>query len=137
MEISFTKMQGLGNDFVVIDATSRPIDVWTAVEASGFEKAYTTVTRAALEDDGVDAAVVVLGANHWLPGRSVPDIFRSIRRDFPEKSLLAVSPLGDRDLYIQMCRGFQANGIPSYNNDDAAIAALAALWRYRSYLDKL
>lgn len=27
MEISFTKMQGLGNDFVVIDATSRPIDL--------------------------------------------------------------------------------------------------------------
>lgn len=27
MEISFTKMQGLGNDFVVIDATSQPIEL--------------------------------------------------------------------------------------------------------------
>ena len=29
MEISFTKMQGLGNDFVVIDATSQPIELTT------------------------------------------------------------------------------------------------------------
>lgn len=29
MEISFTKMQGLGNDFVVIDATSQPIELST------------------------------------------------------------------------------------------------------------
>ena len=27
MEITFTKMQGLGNDFVVIDATSQPIEL--------------------------------------------------------------------------------------------------------------
>ncbi len=29
MEISFTKMQGLGNDFVVIDATSQPVELTT------------------------------------------------------------------------------------------------------------
>jgi diaminopimelate epimerase len=29
MEITFTKMQGLGNDFVVIDATSQPIELTT------------------------------------------------------------------------------------------------------------
>ena len=108
-----------------------PIDVWTAMEASGFEAAYTTVTRAALEDEGVDAAVVILGANDWLPGRSVPGLFEGIRRDFPQKPLLAVSPLGDREIYIQLCRGFQAIGIPSYSSDEAAIEALAALWRYR------
>jgi len=108
-----------------------PIDVWTAIEASGFEAAYTTVTRAALEDEGVDAAVVILGANDWLPGRSVPGLFEGIRRDFPQKPLLAVSPLGDREIYIQLCRGFQAIGIPSYSSDEAAIEALAALWRYR------
>jgi diaminopimelate epimerase len=27
MELTFTKMHGLGNDFVVIDATSQPIDL--------------------------------------------------------------------------------------------------------------
>jgi acyl-CoA synthetase (NDP forming) len=113
-----------------------PIDVWTAIEASGFAAAYTTVTRAALEDEGVDAAVVILGAIDWLPGRSVPDLFKEIRRDFPYKPLLAVSPLGDREIYIQLCRGFQAIGIPSYTSDAAAVEALAALWRYRRYLEK-
>jgi len=112
-----------------------PIDVWTAIEASGFEAAYTTVTRAALEDEGVDAAVVILGAIDWLPGQSVPGLFEGIRRDFPHKPLLAVSPLGDREIYIQLCRGFQAIGIPSYSSDEAAIEALAALWRYYKTLN--
>jgi acyl-CoA synthetase (NDP forming) len=114
-----------------------PIDVWTAIEASGFEAAYTTVTRAALEDDGVDAAVVILGANDWMPGKSIPDLFLEFRRDFPQKPLLAVSPLGDRELYIRLCRGFQAAGIPSYTSDETAIEALAALWRYRQTVSSL
>jgi acetate---CoA ligase (ADP-forming) len=108
-----------------------PIDLWTAIEASGFEAACTTVTRAALEDEGVDAAVVILGAIDWIPGQSVPHLFEGIKRDFPAKPILAVSPLGDREIYIRLCRGFQAIGIPSYTSDEAAIDALAALWRYR------
>ena len=108
-----------------------PIDVWTAVEASGFEAAYTTVTRAALEDDGVDAVVVIMGAIDWMPGKKVPPIFAGIRKDFPQKPILAVSPLGDRKVYDRLCRGFQAIGIPSYNRDETAITSLAALWRYR------
>jgi acyl-CoA synthetase (NDP forming) len=112
-----------------------PIDVWTAVEASGFEAAYTTTTRAALEDDGVDAVVVILGAIDWLPGRSIPDLFGELHRDFPEKPLLAVSPLGDREVYIRLCRGFQAAGIPSYDSDEAAIDALAAMWRRRRWME--
>jgi acyl-CoA synthetase (NDP forming) len=108
-----------------------PVDVWTAIEASGFEATYTTITRAALADDGVDAAVVILGAIDWIPGKSVPQLFQAIRRDFPDKPLLAVSPLGDRQVYIRLCRGFQSAGIPSYASDEAAIEALAALWRYR------
>ncbi len=108
-----------------------PVDVWTAIEASGFEATYTTITRAALEDNGVDAAVVIMGANDWIPGRSVPQLFRAIRQDFPEKPILAVNPLGDREVYIRLCRGFQAVGIPSYASDEAAVEALAALWRYR------
>jgi acyl-CoA synthetase (NDP forming) len=114
-----------------------PLDVWPAVEASGFEAAYTHVTRAALEDDGVDAAVVILGANDWIPGKNVPDLFKDIKRDFPQKALLAVSPLGDREIYIGLCRGFQSIGIPSYTSDQSAIEALAALWRYRSYLNNI
>jgi acyl-CoA synthetase (NDP forming) len=108
-----------------------PIDVWTAIEASGFEATYTTITRAALEDDGVDAVVVIMGAIDWMPGRSVPQLFQKIRQDFPEKPILAVNPLGDREVYIRLCQGFLAVGIPSYTSDEAAVAALAALWRYR------
>ena len=112
-----------------------PVDVWTAVEASGFEAAYTTATRAVMADDAVDAVVVILGAIDWVPGRSVPGMFGPIRQEFPDKPLLAVSPLGDRELYVRMCREFQSLGIPSYTGDENAIQSLAALCRYRHYLD--
>ena len=113
-----------------------PIDVWTAIEASGFEKTYTTITRAVMEDEGVDAVIAVMGANDWLPGKSVPELFKNIREEFPDKPLLAVSMLGDREIYLKMRRGFQDMGIPSYTSDEDAVASLAALYHYRQYLQK-
>ena len=111
-----------------------PIDVWTAIEASGFEKTYTVVTRAALEDENVDAVIVVMGANDWLNGKSVPGLFADIRQEFPVKPCLIVSMLGDREIYRRMRQGFQDIGIPSYTRDEDAVASLAALYRYRRYL---
>ena len=113
-----------------------PIDVWTAIEASGFEKTYVTVTRAALEDKGVDAVIAVMGANNWRDGGSVPEIFRDIRQAFPAKPLLAVCMLGDRNIYLKMLQGFQDIGIPCYSLDEDAIISLAALYRYRAYLNR-
>ena len=110
-----------------------PIDVWTAVEASGFEAAYTTITRAVLEDDGVDAVVVIMGAIDWIPGKDVPGLFQDIKKEFPDKPFLAVNPLGDRKIYQRMCQGFQALGIPTYTSAEDAIAALAAQYRYQQY----
>lgn len=111
-----------------------PVDVWTAIEASGFEATYTTITRAVLEDSEVDAAIVIMGANNWLPGRDVPALFSRIKRDFPAKPILAVAMLGDREIYLKMRRGFQAIRIPCYNRDEDAIFALAAMCRYQKRL---
>ncbi len=112
-----------------------PIDVWTAIEVSGFETAYAVTTRAALTDSGVDAVLVVMGANNWLPGRDVTALFADIKRDFPGKPLFAVAQPGDREIYQRMRRGFQAIGVPCYTSDDDAIFALAAMCRYRRYLE--
>jgi acyl-CoA synthetase (NDP forming) len=110
-----------------------PIDVWTAVETSGFEATYTTITRAALEDEGVDAVVVIMGAIDWIPGKDVPGLFKDIKKEFPDKSFLAVNPLGDRKIYQRMCQGFQSLGIPSYTSAEDAIISLAAQYRYQEY----
>jgi len=110
-----------------------PIDVWTAVEVSGFEAAYTKVTRAALEDDGVDAVVVIMGAVNWIPGKDIPGMFKDIKREFPDKPFLAANPLGDSKVYQRMRRGFQTLGIPSYTSAEDAIGALAAQYRYQEY----
>jgi acyl-CoA synthetase (NDP forming) len=111
-----------------------PIDVWTAIEASGFAPTYTTVTRVALEDEGVDSVILIMGANDWTPGKSVPGLFADIKKEFPSKPILAVSMLGDRKVYLRMRQGFQNIGIPSFTRDEDAISSLAALYRYRQHL---
>jgi acyl-CoA synthetase (NDP forming) len=108
-----------------------PVDVWVAIEASGFRTAYLPTTRAVLADKGVDAAVVILGAIDWMYGEDVPALFAGIKKDFPDKPILAVCPLGDRQIYLGLHRGFQDAGIPCYTSDEAAIAALAALYHFR------
>lgn len=113
-----------------------PVDVWTAVEFAGFEITYRTITRAVLEDDGVDAVLIIMGAIDWLPGKEVPALFEDIRKEFPAKPIMAVNPLGDRDIYNVMFRGFQAIGIPAYASDEEAIASLAAVYRYRQYRER-
>jgi acyl-CoA synthetase (NDP forming) len=110
-----------------------PVDAWVAIEASGFAATYRVATRAVLEDEGVDAAVVIMGAIDWLAGKSVPALFEDIKKEFPAKPILAVCPLGDRRQYLKLRQGFQDIGIPCYAGDVDAIAALAALYRYRQY----
>jgi acyl-CoA synthetase (NDP forming) len=110
-----------------------PIDVWAAVEASGFEATYTTTTRAVLEDDGVDAIVVVMGANDWIPGEDVSGLFKDLKKEYPDRPLLAANPLGDRKIFQRMCQGFQSLGIPNYTSAEDAIVALAAQYRYQQY----
>ena len=110
-----------------------PIDVWTAVEASGFEAAYKTITRAALEDDGVDAVVVVMGAIDWVPGKDVPSLFKDIKKELPDKAFMVANPLGDRKICQRMCQGFHSLGIPTYASAEDAIVALAAQYSYQEY----
>jgi acyl-CoA synthetase (NDP forming) len=110
-----------------------PVDVWVAIEASGFAAAYQVATRAVLEDAGVDAAVVIMGAIDWLDGESVPALFEDMKKEFPDKPILAVCPLGDTKIYLKLRQGFQDIGIPCYSSDVDAITALAALYHYRQY----
>jgi acetate---CoA ligase (ADP-forming) len=114
-----------------------PIDVWTAIEASGFEAAYTTITRAAMEDENSDAVMVVAGAIDWLPGKDIPGLFKDIKQAFPNKTLFAVNPLGDRRVYLRMNEGFLKIGIPHFSSVEVAVKVLAAMCRYRQYRTQL
>jgi acyl-CoA synthetase (NDP forming) len=70
-----------------------------------------------------------------MPGKDVPGIFKEMKTEYPGKPVLAVSPLGDREIFLKMHRGFQSLGIPSYTSDEEAVVALAALNRYRDSRD--
>ncbi len=74
-----------------------------------------------------------MAAIDWLPGGDIPGLFQGLRQEFPEKPLLAVSPLGDRKIYLRMNQGFLKLGIPCYASVEDAIKALAALYRYQQY----
>ena len=114
-----------------------PVDVWTAIEASGFAETYRVVTRALLMDEGIDAVIVITGAVDWIPGEDISALFAGMKTEFPHKPILAVTPLGDRDIFLRMHRDFRARGIPNYASDEEAIVALAALYRYKNFRDSL
>ncbi len=114
-----------------------PVDVWAAIEASGFEKAYAVILQAVLADPGVDAAVVIAAAVDWAPGRDLPGRFADLTRRFSGKPVYAVSPPGDPDIYLALHRGFTARGIPHYRDENSAIAALAAARRYAALRDRV
>ena len=114
-----------------------PVDVWTAIEASGFEETYRVVTRALLADEGVDSVIIISGAVDWIPGKAVSGLFENVKMEFPGKPVLAVTPLGDREIFLKMHQGFQSLGIPSYMSDEEAIMSLAALNRYRESRDTI
>lgn len=128
------KIKGLYPDWWQVRS---PVDVWTAIEASGFEDTYRTITGAVIEDEGVDAVVIIMGAIDWLPGGDVSELFTGIRKDFPDKPVMVVNPLGDGGLYLKMSWSFRSCGIPSYSGDKDAIFSLAALYRYRQYIANL
>jgi acetyltransferase len=114
-----------------------PVDVWTAIEASGFEATYTTVTRALLADEGVDAVIVITGAVDWMPGKEFAALLADLKNRYPGKPLLAVTPLGDREIYLKMHREFLARGIPNYAGDADAITSLAILYRCQEFRKSL
>ncbi len=113
-----------------------PVDVWAAIEASGFERAYAVILQAVLADPGVDAAVVIAAAVDWAPDRDLPGRFADLTRRFGGKPVYAVSPPGDPDIYLALHRGFTARGIPHYRDEASAIAALAATRRYALVRDR-
>ena len=57
-----------------------------------------------------------MGAIDWLAGKDVPALFADIKKDFPDKPILAVCPLGDRKIYLKLRQGFQDIGIPCYTS---------------------
>ncbi|MBU4175686.1 MAG: CoA-binding protein [Actinobacteria bacterium] len=110
---------------------ANPADIWAAIEAFGPESAYTTVSRALLDDDAVDSLVVIFTV---IPEAEmdVKRLFERLKEDHPEKPLAAVLMAGDAGMRSQWKRSLETSGFPTYTSPERALRAIGAMWRYAS-----
>ena len=110
-----------------------PLDVWVAVEASGMERTYEATTRALVEDENVDALIVVLAAVSWTA--TDVKIFKNLGEECMRrgKSFLFVSLLGEYQIFKRCVETLEPE-IPVFPTVERAVRALAALVEYRDYV---
>lgn len=110
---------------------ANPADIWAAIEAFGPESAYTTVSRALLDDVAVDSLVVIFTV---IPESEmdVTRMFELLKGEHPEKPLAAVLMAGDAGMRSQWKRSLETSGYPTYTSPERALRAIGAMWRYAS-----
>ena len=107
-----------------------PVDTYPAVVKHGRAKIYQTSLDAMLEDEGVDAAVVIT----FTTGDMTPDSIITPASRHPEKPVLVC-------VFGSSKEGFQntlnAAQIPAYTFAEPAILALSRMYQYASYKKSL
>jgi acetyltransferase len=111
-----------------------PLDVEPLSEIVTHERAYRMGLDLALSDPGVDLALVVMGT--FRMPRVHADFVLEVIRSHPEKPV-AVCIIGDVNIYSQLFRIMEEASVPVFPSVRRAVSSLAALYRYRCFLDSL
>jgi acyl-CoA synthetase (NDP forming) len=98
------------------------------------EGAYRLGLDAVLSDPGVDMALLVMGTANVA--RTHADYVLEVTRAHPGKPV-AVCIIGDAAVYSQLFQIMEEASIPVFVSVRRAVASLAALARYRRFLDSL
>ncbi len=114
-------------------AIGNPMDIWPTEMAIGYRESYELAMRAALQDEQVDALIVVHAA---MGEEKTPlaqfSFFPELRHEFAGKPILSV--LHGNCEYKEKVRIFlESRGIPSYSSIDRAARVLAHLYRYARF----
>ena len=110
-----------------------PLDIEPLSEIIHLE-AYRVSLEAALSDPGVDMALLIM-ATFRMP-RINADYVLEVVRAHPEKPV-AVCIIGDAAVYSQLYRIMEEAKIPVFVSVQRTVASLAALYKYRRFLDSL
>jgi acyl-CoA synthetase (NDP forming) len=111
-----------------------PLDVEPLSETVTQEGAYRFGLDAVLSDPGVDLALLVM-STFSMP-RVHADYLLEVTRAHPEKPV-AVCIIGEAAIYTQLFRIMEEAGVPVFVSVRRAVASLAALYRYRRFLNSL
>jgi len=111
-----------------------PLDIEPLSEMISAEGAYRLGLDAVLSDPGVDMALLVMGTERMT--RIHADYVLEVTRAHPGKPV-AVCIIGDAAIYNQLFQIMEEASIPVFVSVRRAVASLAALSRYRRFLDSL
>jgi acetyl coenzyme A synthetase (ADP forming)-like protein len=111
-----------------------PLDVEPLSEIVMQEGAYRLGLDAVLSDPGVDLALLVM-TTFKMP-KVHANFLLEVTRTHPEKRV-AVCIIGEAAVYTQFFQIMEEACIPVFVSVRRAVASLAALYRYRRFLDSL
>jgi acetyl coenzyme A synthetase (ADP forming)-like protein len=111
-----------------------PLDVEPLSEIVTQEGAYRLGLDAVLSDPGVDLALLVM-TTFKMPHVHA-DYLLEVTRAHPEKPV-AVCIIGEAAVFTQLFQIMEEASIPVFVSVRRAVASLAALYRYRRFLDSL
>lgn len=102
-----------------------PVDLWPSIEASGAEKAFSTIVEGLVDDDNVDGIVVAVGAM-----RGIPLKWPDLERFYGKKPILATVE-GDREKGFEIVKRMEEQKFPCYRSVQRAIRALSHMVEYK------
>jgi acetyl coenzyme A synthetase (ADP forming)-like protein len=111
-----------------------PFDVEPLSEIVTQEGAYRLGLDAVLSDPGVDLALLVMTTPKTPPVNA--DYLFEVTRAHPEKPV-AVCIIGEAGVYARLFQIMEEASVPVFVSVRRAVASLAALYRYRRFLDSL
>ena len=111
-----------------------PFDIEPLSEIVTQEGAYRLGLDTVLSDPGVDLALLVMSTLKMPHVHA--DFLLEVTRAHPEKPV-AVCIIGEAAVYTQFFRIMEEASVPVFVSVRRAVASLAALYRYRRFLDSL
>ena len=111
-----------------------PLDIEPLSETISPKGAYRLGLDVVLSDPGVDMALLVMGTAQMTGTHA--DYVLEVTRAHPGKPV-AVCIIGDAAIYSQLFQIMEEASIPVFVSVRRAVASLAALARYRRFLDGL
>lgn len=109
-----------------------PIDTWSAVEKNGGEKAMSDIVRYIMEQNDIDAMLIVLVG---MPENMFDfhRAFSEVMQRFPHKPVFASHYGGTPSEVAHVHKGFRKLGVPSYPMPERAIHAFSFMVEYARF----